>query len=58
MELSAPDLTVDLPVTGEWVENHSYKYNISIGANEIKLDPTVDIWDEETPDVAPIVPTV
>ena len=58
MESSAPDLTVDLPVTGEWVENHSYKYNISIGANEIKLNPTVDIWDEETPDVAPIVPTV
>ena len=58
MELSAPDLTVDLPVTGEWVENYSYTYNISIGANEIMLNPTVDVWTEEKPDVAPIVPTV
>lgn len=44
----------ELPYThtlnGNWAENTRYTYNISIGANEIKFEPTEETWlDESTP---------
>lgn len=44
----------DKDITGDWKAGYKYVYNIEVGASEIKINPTVDSWEDnvETDDFA------
>ncbi len=51
---SPASYTIDAATLGNWVSGKKYTYSISIGATEIKVNPNVSNYTEETPTVPSI----
>ena len=51
---SPASYTIDAATLGAWDPGKKYTYTISIGATEIKVNPTVLGYTEETPDIPSI----
>lgn len=51
---SPASYTIDAATLGNWASGKRYTYSISIGATEIKVNPTVEDYADETPTVPSI----